>query len=213
MEWRHLLRLLGQQAWFEVSTLEQLVGDRREHVLMQLHRWCEAGKLIRLRRGMYTFGEEYRRQRVNSAVLANQLYAPSYLSLQWALAYHGLIPEAVYELTSITTRQTKHFKNAFGAFSYRSLKMDRFWGYRPVKFPDGTAQLASPEKALIDYWYLDRGQWTLDRMREMRLQNWEVLDATALRQAVERFASPKVQQALKSWQKVRMEETEGTVEL
>ena len=180
---------------------------------MQLHRWCAAGKLVRLRRGMYAFGEEYRKKPVNPARLANHLYAPSYLSLQWALSYHGLIPEAVFELTSVTTRPTKRFENSFGRFSYRSLKKDRFWGYRPVKFANGTAQLASPEKALIDYWYLDRGAWNLDRMWEMRFQNFDMVDAEALRRAVQRFASRKVEDALNIWEKLRKRATEGTVEL
>lgn len=213
MEWHSLLRKLGGEAWFDLPTLEQLAGEKREHLLVQLHRWCAAGKLVRLRRGMYAFGEEYRKKPVNPAMLANQLYAPSYLSLQWALNYHGLIPEAVYELTSITTRQTKRFENSFGVFSYRSLKRERFWGYRSVAFGSGTAQLASPEKALIDFWYLDRGAWTLDRMREMRFQNFDVIDEGALRGSVKRFGSRKVKYALSTWEKQRKQETEGTIEL
>jgi predicted transcriptional regulator of viral defense system len=213
MNWHGLLRKLGEEAWFDLPTLEQLAGENREHLLIQLHRWCAAGKLVRLRRGMYAFGEEYRKKPVNPARLANHLTAPSYLSLQWALSYHGLIPEAVFELTSVTTRQTKRFENPFGRFSYRSLKTDRFWGYGPVEFANGAAQLASPEKALIDYWYLDRGAWTLDRMREMRFQNFDRVDAEALRGAVQRFASRKVENALKTWEKLQKGENEGTVEL
>ncbi|MGC9450535.1 MAG: type IV toxin-antitoxin system AbiEi family antitoxin domain-containing protein [Oceanipulchritudo sp.] len=181
--------------------------------MIQLHRWCASGKLVRLRRGMYAFGEEYGKKPVNPARLANHLYGPSYLSLQWALSYHGLIPEAVFELTSVTTRQTKRFENPFGRFSYRSLKRERFWGYRSVEFANGAAQLASPEKALIDYWYLDRGAWTLDRMREMRFQNFDRVDAEALRGAVQRFGSAKVEYALKTWENLQKRETEGTVEL
>jgi hypothetical protein len=88
------------------------------------------GKVIGLRRGMYTLAETYRRAPLTPAALANQLYRPSYLSGLWALGYHDLIPERVVWLTNVTARVPRRFGNPFGVFDYRNIKQDCFFGYR-----------------------------------------------------------------------------------
>lgn len=211
MNWHNLLQLVGTQGWFDFASLVILSGEDREQLRTQVHRWCVAGKLIPLRRGLYTFGEAYRKREVNLPGMANSLYGPSYLSLHWALNYHGLIPEAVHEWTSVTSRPTKTFENAFGRFTYRHVKQERFWGYRQMKIGNGTVLLASPEKALLDLWYLEPGEWTRERMMEMRFQNFEGVDVEALQLAAERFDSRKVDFAVRSWERVRESELEGTV--
>lgn len=205
--------MLGKQAWFDFASLVQLSGEKREQLRIQLHRWRAAGKLVPLRRGMYAIAETYRKAEVDPAVLAGSLYGPSYLSLHWALQFHGLIPEAVHELTSVTTRQTKRFDNAYGRFSYRNLKQERFWGYRRQETGTGAILLASPEKALIDLWYLEPGAWDVARMEGMRFQNFEAVDTRALRLAAVRFGSAKIDAAVRSWETVREGESNGQVEL
>ena len=120
---------------------------------------------------MYAFAERYRRRDISAAELANHLYPPSYLSLQWALSYYGVIPERTVVLTSVSTRQTKRFQNDLGSFSYRHVKPTVFGGYLRVSIDGRTVLLAAPAKALVDLWYLEPGKWSLDRIREIRFQN------------------------------------------
>jgi predicted transcriptional regulator of viral defense system len=56
------------------------------------------------------------------AVLASQIYRPSYLSFHWALGYYGLIPERAVVYTSATTRVPRRFENALGRFRYIHVK-------------------------------------------------------------------------------------------
>lgn len=84
--------------------------------------------------------------------IANQLVFPSYISLEYALSYHNLIPERVYQVTSITSKKTTEFENAFGVFTYHNLKPGLFFGYRGTEDENGLQVLiAEKEKALLDY--------------------------------------------------------------
>jgi len=109
------------------------------------------GSLIRIRKGLYVLGERYRRTLVSREILANLIYGPSYVSLDYALGIHGLIPERVLEVTSMTTGEKRRFMTRFGVFTYRPLSPHR---YAPgvAWAGDGEARylLATPEKALAD---------------------------------------------------------------
>jgi predicted transcriptional regulator of viral defense system len=83
--------------------------------------WQKKGWLIYLRNGFYAYPEL--KQEINSQYfLANKIYRPSYVSLQYALAYYEIIPESVVQITNITTLKTKSFENDFGQFYYKSIK-------------------------------------------------------------------------------------------
>jgi len=85
--------------------------------------------------------------------LANKLYQPSYISLETALSFYGIIPETVYTLTSLTTKPTREFMTQKGVFSYQKIKKSVFMGYLPLKIENNLVYFASPEKALADYLY------------------------------------------------------------
>jgi predicted transcriptional regulator of viral defense system len=88
--------------------------------------------------------------------IANRIYAPSYISLEMALSFYGLIPEAVYGITSATTRRTRSFATPPGEFIYRTLKPSLFFGYQIVEYRAGKHfNMASPEKTILDYFYLN----------------------------------------------------------
>lgn len=114
------------------------------------------GSLVRVRKGLYVFGERYRRTLVSREVLANLIYGPSYISLDYALSIYGLIPERVTEVTCITCGEKRRVTTPFGVFSYRPLSLHR---YAPgiVWAGEGEARylLASPEKALVDKVWAD----------------------------------------------------------
>jgi len=119
-----------------------------------LVRWTGKGHLIRLRQGLYSF-PEYRGKADYIYYFANRIYRPSYISLHTALAFYGIIPEAVVQHTSVTSLKTAAFCNEFGEFSYRSLKNELMFGYEQKPAGDGfTIAFAVPEKALLDLLYI-----------------------------------------------------------
>ena len=119
----------------------------------QISLWVKKGYLIRLKNGLYAFRREM--EKVRGEGVAFLLCQPSYLSLESALAWYGFIPEIVYAYTSVTARITRTFENAWGRFIYRHVKSDLFWGYVEMKTEHGPYLLAEPEKALLDYFYLN----------------------------------------------------------
>ena len=109
------------------------------------------GLLIKLKRGLYVVNSEVSGKRMNACLCANHIYGPSYVSLQWALRWYGLIPERVYTMTSVTTKHNRMFENSLGRFTYEQAKPDYFSiGINNVEEDDVTFLIASREKALCD---------------------------------------------------------------
>lgn len=117
------------------------------------------GFIIRIKKGLYIFGDEYRRRPYFREILANLIYGPSYLSLDFALQRYGLIPERVEALTSVTTGRSRKFFTPVGLFTYRKIPLEAFRiGMDRVEINDGRAFLmATPEKAMADKLYDSRG--------------------------------------------------------
>ena len=119
-----------------------------------LTRWAKKGYLIRLRQGYFAFSE-YKGKSDYALYFANRIYRPSYISLHTALAFYGIIPEAVTQITSITSLKTSSFINDFGEYSYRNVKESLMFGYELKPISDNrTMQFATPEKAVLDLLYL-----------------------------------------------------------
>lgn len=132
-------------------------------------RWAKKGLLIRLRQGFYTF-PEYKSKPDFALYFANRIYRPSYVSLHTALSFYGIIPEAVVQITSVTSLKTESFSNDFGEYSYKSVREDLMFGYNLKPIADGrTLQLARPEKALLDLLYLYPFYNTRKDLEDLRL--------------------------------------------
>jgi predicted transcriptional regulator of viral defense system len=116
MKLSDLAGLVGGLACFDLPLVVQAFPDRRSAIRLQLTRWVKQGKVIHLRRGMYTLPDHARKVRLDAAVLAQHLCRPSYLSGLWALGFHDMIPERVVVHTSATTRLPAGFTNAFGVY-------------------------------------------------------------------------------------------------
>ena len=213
MTFASLVTLAGRLPCFDLALLVQAFDDKREVVRVQLSRWMTQGKVIGLRRGMYTIADVYRRAPLTPALLANQLYRPSYLSGLWALGHCDLIPERVVCLTSVTPRGPCRFENPFGDFEYRSLKQDSFFGYQVTTHAGAEILVADPEKALLDHWHLTAGEWTVERLDEMRYQHLNVIDHERLAAYAARFRSPRLDRAVERWVARAAHEEKGTVTL
>ena len=116
------------------------------------------GAITRVKKGLYVLGDDYRDVPISLEILANLIYGPSAISLDYALSYYGLIPERVHTVTSITPQRDKNFKTPLGYFSYRYLTMKKYSiGLTRLKLNDHRhIIIASPEKALIDKIYFSK---------------------------------------------------------
>jgi len=118
-----------------------------------LTRWQRQGLIVKLRQGFYTFQESLSQPNY-AFFLSNFIYKPSYISLHTALAFYGIIPEAVTQITAVSSLKTAEFLNGAAQFSYRKIKPDLFFGYEQKPFGNRTISIATPEKAILDLLYL-----------------------------------------------------------
>ena len=126
---------------------------------MKISGMLAKGDIIRVKKGLYILGESLRRRPFCRELLANLIYGPSCLSLEYALHYYGLTPERAEILTSVTCGRSRTFDTPVGMFSYRMIPMEAFrTGMDRVELDDGRSFLmAVPEKALADRIVADRG--------------------------------------------------------
>lgn len=147
------------------------------------------GKIIRVKRGLYVFGENWRLHPLSLEVVANMLYGPSCISFEYALTYYGLFAERASVITCLTIGDTKTFQTPIGIFEYRAVDRGKFkigLEYRDLG-EEGGYLIASKEKALIDLVYRTPGIRTLAQLRhylfeEMRVDEtmFQELDRTVL---------------------------------
>jgi len=140
----------------KTNELKVILGDEyNKSFLNNLLNWEKAGYLIKIRKGLY-FPSDLA-ELTNPIAVATKIYYPSYVSLETALSYYGIIPEAVFTTTSVTTRKTKTFKNdVFGTFSYQKIKKEAYGGFNVLEKNGVSYNMATPEKSIIDFLYLNR---------------------------------------------------------
>src|ERR1700722_1457859 len=90
---------------------------------VKLNHLLKIKALVRVKKGIYIFGTRFARHPYSSEVLANMIYGPSYVSLEWACQYYRLIPEKVTTVTSVTTQRSRQFQTPLGLFSYNHIPM------------------------------------------------------------------------------------------
>jgi predicted transcriptional regulator of viral defense system len=195
MEFERLLDIVGDEPVFETSLL--LAGDADPaNTRRQLSRWTKAGRLYQLRRGIYALAPPFQKVKPHPFLVANRMVRASYVSLQVALAYYGLIPEYVPVVTSVTTARPGRWETPLGVYEFRHVKTDLLSGYRLTDLDGGQkAFVATPEKALLDLIYLQPGGDSPDYLRELRLQNLDRLNPEELRRQADCTGSLKLRRA------------------
>lgn len=143
-------KIAGPFTVFSLPEIRQAdpMFDRR-----RLNEWKEKGYIKKVIKGYYIFADRALNEKVLFEI-ANRIYSPSYVSFEMALAYYGLIPESVYGITSASTRKTSHFKTPIGEFIYRTISAKLYFGFDFIKNNEKFFKLASPEKALLDLFYI-----------------------------------------------------------
>jgi predicted transcriptional regulator of viral defense system len=168
---RQTLKRLGLRL-FSPLELERALDLSPVAARFLVHRYAKRGVFLKLRKGLYAAVDEM----PSELVIANRLYEPSYLSFEFALAYHHVIPEAPYVLTSATPRSTRTLIAAGRTFDYHRLKRTAFTGYVPMMVDQDTVLIATPEKAFVDCLYFVDLQRKppLDRVARHRLNRHDI---------------------------------------
>ncbi len=170
-----------------------------------ISRWIKKGLLIRLRQGYFTF-PEYLGKADYPYYFANCMYRPSYISLHTVLAFYGLIPEAVVQITSVTSLKTSFFTNVFAEYSYHHIKPELMFGYDQKAMSDGRMmKIASREKALLDLLYLNPGYDSPEEMENLRLDErslQEDLDKEKMQEYLLRFDNAALEKRVQQLFKV-----------
>lgn len=151
VNWYEFNRRIKEKGIPLFSSLEvrRLFGVSKVAADFLLYRYAKKGFIKRVKRGLYVFTDALPPE----LFLANKLYEPSYVSLAFALSYHRVIPETVYEITSITTKATRRFETLEKIYSYRHIQPVAFTGYTTEKQKGLSFRIADPEKAFVDFTY------------------------------------------------------------
>lgn len=152
MKWDQFLNKVKNRgvALFTIKDVQRIFRSSDVAARFLVYRWNKRGRITRVKRGLYRFSEQV----LPDAYVANKLYEPSYVSLEYALSYHRVIPESVYTITSVTTKSTRSFNVQGKRFTYHRIKRSAYSGYHPYRQQGFTFYLAEPEKAFVDALYL-----------------------------------------------------------
>jgi len=198
MKWSYLLNLIGNEPIFNSSAL--MTGSVNSiDIRRQLSRWSCTGRLIQIRKGLYMLADTYRKKTPHPFLVANMIKRASYVSLQSAMAYYGLIPEYVPYVTSVTTGRPETIYTSVGNYIFKHIKTSWFHNYNKIELgEEQSAFVAIPEKALLDLLYLTSASDDFNYLKELRLQNLETLDFTQLTHLAQESKSKKLLRAIKN---------------
>lgn len=206
VKFTELLDIVGNEPLFESSLL--LVGDVNPVDLgRQLSRWVNSGRIIQLRRGLYTLASPYRKTIPHPFYTANHMALGSYVSCHSALAHYGLIPEAVPLSTSVNTGHPLFKSTPLGDFRFHHIADKLFFSYVSKEIVEGQRVfIATREKALLDLVHLVPGSDRLDYLSGLRLQNLDKISPDRLVEISEAIGSPKIRRAVKNIHKLISQE-------
>lgn len=198
MKYESFVRCVAAYPVFGAEVLDTVSGSKAVKHL-QLSRWVKTGKVLRLKRGLYTLPEEQLKIRFSSQWLANTLYSPSYLSLEYALSWYDMLPERVHVITSVSRLKTAKFTNPIGTFIYHSIKQELFFGFEEILDAfQKPVLMATREKAVLDYIYFCDDWESNEKFLEenIRFQQLETLKPKRLKEFARKFGSKKILNAV-----------------
>ncbi|MDR3169652.1 MAG: hypothetical protein LBU27_08165 [Candidatus Peribacteria bacterium] len=195
--------------YFTISQFA-LSYQNRVSALVNVKNKIRQKKWYQIRKGVYTTTQKVLEYSLSGQITAfkefiatNVIYPPSYLSLEYVLFENHILTENVYTFTLVTTKKTAEFTNHFGTFTYRSIKPAFFGEYEIIKVNGLLVYKASPEKALFDYLYFQRGiVFTESYFQELRL-NIDNVDFDKFAQLVKKYPSKKLEKCFTYLQKIR----------
>jgi hypothetical protein len=150
MDLRQQIRHYGDQPITHQLMMSLLSDYNRPNA--KIHGLISDGTLEQIRKGLYIAGPSLGAGKPESFLLANHILGPSYVSLESALSYYGLIPERVFEIASMTVKASGNFTTPMGIYTYTRISLPYYaFGIRQLSLTDKQhVMIASPEKALTD---------------------------------------------------------------
>jgi len=190
--------MIEKKPYLSKNELSFLLGKKDKNLDKKITMLIRDGFLIPLKKGLYTTRIYSLINKDNNFLeyLANIIYYPSYISLEYVLARCGAIPEAVYVYTSVSSKTTRLFENQLGVFSYRNIKSSLFTGYDQILFNEKSMiKIARKSKALFDFFYFKPFRSYKNNLEDLRI-NWDSFDENDLfefKEFVELSQSPKME--------------------
>jgi len=201
MKFEDFHRLNLKNRIFSMQSME-LLGYDRETLRKQIQNWLKKGYVIQLKKGLYAYLGLEKRKLFSNFYVASLLYGDnSYISLESAMSFYGLIPEKVFQLSSVSTSKTKTFINELASFNYKHIKASLFdYFINQIDEFSNVYRIAYPEKALLDYIYFKvKVNQNIDEdffEENLRLQNLEILQISRLKDLEKLFNMKKISHAV-----------------
>ncbi|PWU21574.1 MAG: hypothetical protein C5B49_02460 [Bdellovibrio sp.] len=176
----------------------------------QIKRALANGKLIHLRRGLYQLAKRYQRRPPNAFEVAQKIYGPSYVSFESALSHHGLIPEAVYGVTSACLKRSRTFETPIGVYSFSQVPRRIFYmGVERVEKERAVYLMATPAKALADYVFCRHQTWpgTGELLESLRIEKSELkINPIEIELLAKEYRTARVAHMLEGLRKMQSDE-------
>lgn len=158
---------------FVVFSTRDIKNVEPDFYVSRLGEWQKKGYIRQIIKGYYIFGDVDVDERV-LYIIANKIYPHSYVSLESALHHYNIIPEGVFTVTSVSTRRTYTFDTELGTFSYKNIKPALMFGYVLGHYKGVAYKIASIEKTLLDFFYLNSRIKDVDDIEGLRFNYYEL---------------------------------------
>ena len=198
MQYIKLKESLNEFTIFSLADIERIDSNFHRR---RLNEWQDRGYIKKVIRGYYIFSDLELNENVLFEI-ANRIYSPSYISFEMVLSYYHLIPESVYGITSASTRKTYRFKTPIAEFNYRTIKQNLFFGYELVKYNNKYFKIASIEKAILDYFYINPDIKTESDFASLRMNRdvfFKRVDEEKLYALLEKFAQKRLAKRIRTF--------------
>ncbi len=202
MNFTDILRRFGALGYVEVADIKKFTNAPQKTVLQGVYRWRQKGLLIPIRRGFYAFPDDLAKNPLTVERTANLIRRETYITGLWRLNQLGLIPEGVVMVTNATTGNPVEFDTPMGRFAYQHIQPKGFFGF--VETPDATGhtvRMATPEKALLDFFWLKAVEWNQIEFERWRIQDpFRRLNIAFLKELALRWDQPRLIRAANAFE-------------
>lgn len=197
MKYLELREALKSFTLFSIREIKKV--DNHFH-RRRLNDWQEKGYIKKIIRGYYIFSDLELNENVLFEI-ANKIFNPSYVSLEMALSYYRLIPESVYVVTSVSSRKPYKYATPVGEFTYRKIKPGLFFGHDLLDYADKRFKMATIEKAVLDYFYLNPHISEFGSLRINAESFWEQINEDKLFTFLEKFSQKRLSRTINQFWK------------
>lgn len=152
-----VLQLSPPGGLFDQAVVRNLFPYKSEGARKVLvYRAASKGEILRLKPGLFVLAKELRKSHPHPFVIAGMLHSPSHVSLESALSFHGIIPEAVFQVSSVTSARSRTYRTPIGVFSFQRVPLNYpKTGVQSLKLDKNSwAFVATPLRAIADLVYL-----------------------------------------------------------